>query len=84
MTNDVKVIALCLKHELKRLKCWSDEVDSNLKFEDQGIYCITRKEEEATETSLLLFNGDVCVSFLNMLELEYGVLPVLTRHPASQ
>ncbi|KAG6590973.1 uncharacterized protein IUM83_11327 [Phytophthora cinnamomi] len=40
--------------ELVRLKCWSEEMDNNLKMEDQGIYCVTR-DDSADGHSLVLF-----------------------------
>ncbi|RAW31728.1 hypothetical protein PC110_g11915, partial [Phytophthora cactorum] len=41
-----------VKHELQRNDCWSDEMESNLKTEDQGVYCVAQKSDC---TLLLLF-----------------------------
>ncbi|KAG3141022.1 hypothetical protein PC128_g25068, partial [Phytophthora cactorum] len=34
-----------VKHELQRNDCWSDEMESNLKTEDQGVYCVAQKSD---------------------------------------
>ncbi|KAF1782252.1 P-loop containing nucleoside triphosphate hydrolase [Phytophthora cactorum] len=55
--DGVKVMSLfgkqkAVKHELQRNDCWSDEMENNLKTEDQGIYCVAKKSDC---TVLLLF-----------------------------
>ncbi|KAF1776462.1 P-loop containing nucleoside triphosphate hydrolase [Phytophthora cactorum] len=55
--DGVKVMPLfgkqeAVKHELQRNDCWSDEMESNLKTEDQGVYCVAQKSDC---TLLLLF-----------------------------
>jgi hypothetical protein len=55
-STGVKAIALFgkqdgVKKELEKTNCWSE---SDLKGEDQGIYCVTRKTD-AGERSLVLF-----------------------------
>ncbi|KAE9347112.1 hypothetical protein PF008_g7968 [Phytophthora fragariae] len=56
----VKVVSLFGKQasvqcELERLQCWSEEMESSLKTEDQGIYCVTRGVN-TEEPSLVLFS----------------------------
>ncbi|GMG18617.1 unnamed protein product [Phytophthora fragariaefolia] len=59
-SGGVKVISLfgkqeAVKCELESLNCWSKEVESNLKTEDQGIYCVTHGGG-SEEVSLVLFS----------------------------
>ncbi|CAH0474336.1 unnamed protein product [Peronospora belbahrii] len=59
-SNDIKVISLfgkqdAVKHELNNLSCWSVEVSNNLNKEDQGVYCVTRQNDEAPGRLLVLF-----------------------------
>jgi uncharacterized protein YegL len=56
--NGVKVISLYgkqdgVKTELEKMNCWSEEVESGLKSEDQGIYCVAQKTDTAEQTLVL-------------------------------
>ncbi|ETP28980.1 hypothetical protein F442_21797 [Phytophthora nicotianae P10297] len=49
-SDGVKVVSLFGKQaavelELERCGCWSDDIERNLKTEDQGIYCIAQKSD---------------------------------------
>ncbi|POM66424.1 Hypothetical protein PHPALM_17718, partial [Phytophthora palmivora] len=59
-SDSVKVISLfgkqdSVKRELERLNSWSEEMTSNLKTNDQGIYCVTLQDDKTTGPSLVLF-----------------------------
>ncbi|KAL4118205.1 hypothetical protein PRIC2_010532 [Phytophthora ramorum] len=44
-----------VKNELETSKCWSEEMENNLKPEDQGIYCVVQKNAGTSVRTLVLF-----------------------------